>query len=258
MKPISRRKFGRWVLQGGILVPVTGLAARRRWVPQISSGVAAPTPEILWWKFSEGSGTSVAGDGTNGGDDATTSNSWSSSTPGATSPFCVTGTGTTNTASNSTIVYGVDVITVSLWIYFNDITSVSRPLDATGGVGANAQSLVLYNASGVFWLGFQGTAGNYTQNTISTPATGAWHHYAAVLDHSFTNGSVAVYVDGSLASSSSASSSAGAASNFSTQILKAFGNFVSIDMLNGRIDDVRIYDHALSAPEIASVYADPQ
>lgn len=217
---------------------------------QGASGVVIPDPDIVWWKMNEGSGTTVEGFSTNGGDDATTNCGWSSSTPGATSPYCVTGNGTTQSvASNSTIVYGTPVITVSLWIYFNDITTSSRPFAALSDNG-----IIYYNQSGVFWFGFN-IGGGYTQSTFSTPATGAWHHYLAVLDNTTPPGTITAWLDGSPISLSVASTGAGSG-NFPTDTLYAFYNGSSF-FLNGRIDDVRVFSGDQSA-YVSAIYNDPQ
>ncbi|MFT5124694.1 MAG: hypothetical protein ACI97B_003331 [Verrucomicrobiales bacterium] len=78
---------------------------------------------------------------------------------------------------------------------------------------------------------------------------GAWHLVTGVIDGpTFT-----VYIDGAFAQSSSVSLGLDGVSNTAVYIgaIKE-GNQKNFD---GMIDDVRIYDHALSAGDVAALYA---
>ncbi len=83
-------------------------------------------------------------------------------------------------------------------------------------------------------------------NNISasaSPYSGTWHHFAETFDGT----TMSLYIDGGLVTSkTSASPSTGTSGSFSIGLANA--------VLNGSIDDVRIYNRALSATEIQTMY----
>jgi hypothetical protein len=82
---------------------------------------------------------------------------------------------------------------------------------------------------------------------VSFPSDGALHHFALVVDSGA--GTSRFYIDGSLVGSVNfAISTSGATNTRFGRQFDPFGEF-----FNGGIDDVRIYDHALSASEIANL-----
>ena len=83
----------------------------------------------------------------------------------------------------------------------------------------------------------------------STLPTGTWSHIAATYDGS----AVKVYINGTLASSNNVSGPI----TTSGLPLRIGGNSVWSEWFSGQIDDVRIYDRALDASELASDMATP-
>jgi hypothetical protein len=83
------------------------------------------------------------------------------------------------------------------------------------------------------------------------PNTGQWYHLVGVRD--VTTGSLKLYVDGQLAGSASAC--AGSAGNGNTVIGRAKYGGGQVDFWRGGIDQVHVYDRALTDAEVAQLYS---
>ncbi len=113
--------------------------------------------------------------------------------------------------------------------------------------------LFLLDANGRLQLGISGG------NIISTQmvADGTWHHVAAVLDapegDQATVGNLKLYIDGQPAPGTYTNSSQGidTASNFPVRVgvMQHSGDVLQL-FFNGRLDEVRLYDRALTDQEI--------
>lgn len=138
--------------------------------------------------------------------------------------------------------------TISFWAYFNDVTTFQILITQD----SNLLNYGLFLASitnGLFTL--QGGGGGsptvwYQTNTIST---NRWYHFVMVRNESINQ----YYINGDLVGTAS--------SNTSGSVLNANLNFIigsdrttTNRMFNGKIDDIAIYDRALSATEINSIY----
>jgi len=80
-------------------------------------------------------------------------------------------------------------------------------------------------------------------STGTYPFNGNWHHLAVT----WNNGTVTTYVDGNVAALNSA------ATTFTDEVATVFrigGNANGTDYFNGRIDELKIYDTAMTASEI--------
>ena len=114
------------------------------------------------------------------------------------------------------------------------------------GLGGNSTRLLCqFNADGQGWPVNQ-TIGTFPQPLV----TGVWYHVAATYDHNAT----ALYFNGSQLVANVVGPVTIATSTSAFRISKDDNGNVPFP---GRIDDVRIYNHALSAAEIAYLYAGP-
>lgn len=84
-----------------------------------------------------------------------------------------------------------------------------------------------------------------------TPEPGAWHHLVGTRDAA--TGAVSLYVDGQLADSGTVDHSS--VSTGSLTIGRATWNGGPTDWWNGSIDEVRVWDEALSSQEVADLFA---
>lgn len=80
-----------------------------------------------------------------------------------------------------------------------------------------------------------------------------WHHFAATFDDAAN--SLRLYVDGSLSQSLTTSSSISYAGLGSNTVIGRHGVSQTTVDFTGIIDDVRVYDYAISAGEVAELYS---
>ncbi len=196
---------------------------------------------VGYWKFDEGSGA-VAKDSSGNGNDGSLSSpapAWSSGKIGAGS-LSFNGTNNYVTSSVTNIPLGATARTITLWAQERGVSNYPR-LFQYGTNGTN-QQLSIYNHPGTnSWY-----VGTYGGNLFSgiTPDT-RWHMHT--LSYDGTN--LSYLIDGI----------ATTINQFSISLNT--GNSVFIiasdlegDPFNGLIDDVRIYNRALSASEISALY----
>ena len=152
----------------------------------------------------------------------------------------------------STTLDIIDNLTLSAWIdiyQFKDIGGIlcygpdgsdyeTYSLDTTG----ESESKVF------FWTNWPSTAVKVYSNPIEK---NSWHHVVAT----FTGGTVKIYVDGALKNSQQISISKLKLGN--GRILRFGENQPGgNEFYNGLIDDIRIYNRTLSAPEIIALFND--
>ena len=138
----------------------------------------------------------------------------------------------------------INSTTVSSFCWFklgDDATSGSCPLISYGS-SANARLRVIDNR--VVWAFWDGGSSNYLTSTTYI-STGVWYHAGVVRDISSGMG---LYINGTIEGSNS-----GIGNPSSYSIFDAIGRFGS-SYYDGYIEDVRIYDRALTTEEIAKLY----
>ncbi len=109
-------------------------------------------------------------------------------------------------------------------------------------------SLWTYGGTLQAWL--RTDSGSYASVSSTASLDGAWHHYALVID----NGLVLLYEDGTLLASDSYSGSL--ATNSESLIFGGYGSTSFYDF-SGLMDEILVWDSALSAAEVADRADDP-
>jgi hypothetical protein len=125
--------------------------------------------------------------------------------------------------------------TISVWVKFSD-ASTTQSLVAITATG----SAVKLGLGGGF-VRVRKSSGTLVQ--VAAPSTGVWHHVAYTL--SGTNHTV--YVDGVATSATATPDSGTPTAAF------AGATAAGTDLLAGSLDDIRIYDRALSAVEVETI-----
>ncbi|SEA92191.1 Por secretion system C-terminal sorting domain-containing protein [Flavobacterium gillisiae] len=145
--------------------------------------------------------------------------------------------------------------TISCWIKTITTTGTPRIFAKRNGAAGNGYEFWTGNGSnaGKFALNMQGTAGSistagYSTNTI---ADGTWHHIAMVLDAS-SNRTVYGYVDGVLVNTGKTFTGTTDFSNTLSFIVGATSNTSKSFKWAGQIDDIRVWDKALTPAELVS------
>lgn len=180
------------------------------------------------WGFNEGSGTTADPEGTG----ATISGipGWGAGHGGSASSMALDGNGPTFSAFSG----NRSAFTIMLWVR----------LDRQRGVYQN----LFYQPDGIFYLDIDETGtvdwwDGYDDVMGGTVTIGEWAHVAITADGSVRN----VYHNGQLAGT--LNSSTGTPTNNSLQW--------AVDPITALIDDLRIYDHALTQAEIATLMDTP-
>ena len=151
--------------------------------------------------------------------------------------------------------------TVDTWVYFNGLggldQSIVDKMDDKLSLNTNGWRLINQAASDLFWFCLGGGArnngceqGNSTTVTSTTPiAAGTWYFVAATK----TSTAISIYVDGNLENTTQL----GPFTDTNLTDLK-FGAKHSRDMegayLNGLVDEVELFNRALTSSEIAAIY----
>lgn len=212
---------------------------------------------VGYWPFDEGSG-SVSYDasayGNNGtinigagGSQTTVTQAWSNGGTGK-AGLAINFDGTDD-YTNLPSVNPTSAITVSAWIksalssgysgVYQIVSKYSAYILGTGSAGGKNMCFIIYT-----------TTWQYNPcYTVNDPQN--WHHFVGTYDSS--TGDRKIYVDGVLQGTAT---STGSIANDTGPIHIAHreGVAVGTDHFNGSVDDVRIYNRALSADEVKRLY----
>jgi|GEM_PF-852218 len=222
------------------------------------SGTIAGTSGLIdYWRMAETSGTSLA-DGV-GSHTATTSGGPTLGVAGGLgtdSNTAVSFDGTNDTATASLNLTGTSQLTVEFWLKWNSFSSnEDLAMEFTSNSTLNAGGFFISPNSpeqgGRFGVGIGRLL---TRNTayFVRPSAGVWHHYAFV----FNSGAAAAqqvipYVDGAPVTYTKANSGTGAG-NFANSTLYFMSRGSSSLFGAGSLDEVAIYNRALSAAEVSA------
>ncbi len=218
---------------------------------------------VGYWKFDDGTGTTMAKDSSGYGNDGTltlmdSATDWVTGTPYLqyTNPYSLDFDGTDDyvdagTASNLDLT---NAVTISAWVKSDDTTSIDRRIIQKSNPSA-ADPYIQYGLQTLQTTGkvrFQLDIGGTLRGLDSTnalPANG-WHHVVGTYDG--TNRYI--YIDGVQdASSSLYTGNIGSHVTWPLYIGKVA--YSAINNFDGLIDDVRVYNHALTEQEINSLAA---
>ncbi len=215
-----------------------------------------PTPipgRVGHWKFNEGSGMTAAdssGTGNNG--TLTGTPTWSTGKLGQALDFDGHGSGDyVSVPNHSSINFGASQnFTISAWVKSteasNSYPAIVHKLANPGGI-RTSWDLVMDSVSSYKPMFEVWVSNVFYQVTGPTPINdGAWHHVVGMRQGS----TIFLYQDGVFAGSLSASS----ASLAHTQPLRIGADDTGDSEMDGQIDDVRIYNRALSLSEITAIY----
>jgi hypothetical protein len=203
---------------------------------------------MAWYKFDETSGT-TATDATGRGQDGT-----------------FTGSPTLNVSANGASSQGTAIaFNGSNYMQATGLYDKSTSVSAAAWVrldGVDSSGAEVVSLGDCFRLrlssGSSGAAASYHNGSTWVTATASqvvlntsWHHFAAVLDGGST---LKLYVDGVEAASTAASgaiSYTGQGSN--TRVASHANSSTNVD-LTGRVDDVRVFNRAMTPTEVYYLY----
>jgi hypothetical protein len=205
---------------------------------------AVPVNDLVGrWRFDENMG-SAAADSSGNGNTGTLLNSPAWVSPGklggAALQFTAASQQSVSIDNSSSLNSPLSAITLSAWI------------NATDWSG-NLLILQKGNSDNQYRLLAEGGLMKFHLNGVDTltaplPPTGVWVHIAASWDGS----TMVLYTNGVQQASQGAAGAIAATSDV-LAVAKKNGSGVSGDYFNGRLDDVRVYNRALSGVEIATL-----
>src|SRR4029079_7638562 len=142
--------------------------------------------------------------------------------------------------------------TTAVWVNVATLANWSRIFDF--GADATTNMFLTPQNGNTMTLRFaittSGNAGEQRLDGAALP-TGAWHHIAVVM----TGAGGTLYLDGQMVTTNAAMTLVPAMLGSTANNFIGKSQYTADPYLNGQIDDLVIYSRALSAQEIAAVYA---
>lgn len=212
-------------------------------VTELSSIISTTRPPILYWKLSEGSGTSASdwsGNGLVGSLLAGTC--WDTS-----GGITCSGTITSGILLNGITTFPTTALSTTFWIKTLDTTRDGTPISYA--VAGNSNEFTIFNDRS-FQIYIKG-------NSLSTNIAAnddQWHHIAVTWQS--TDGKTILYKDGVKAYSGTLNGSAlttGGCLVVGQEQDSVGGNFDSYQAVNGALDKVRLYNRVLTEDEVAAL-----
>ena len=223
--------------------------------PGQGSTCSSPTAE---WKMDENTGSYAysINDYTIHNSD-TTFPSWIPGKTGSALSF----NGTTDGVMSEQVIqlFASNTMTIQFWLNLAGNPAVNAPVMGKDACWANDGCFVIIPNSSSGGNNFQfytheTTGDKYNSVEFTRPASGAWHHYAFVINKGATAASeITPYLDGQLVSYSKAFS-ADQTSTFADLNINLMGFVVDNVYLAGKLDQVVIYNHVRTPAQIAWDY----
>ena len=220
--------------------------------------VATTLPGLVgWWKFDDGSGT-TATDSSGNGYTATLFNgiSW---VPGRIGD-AISANGTNQYASTPAIdLSATNAVTVTMWVNRTyNTTAGDALLEDSPNFNSSTTGFGLFpddpTCKGIL-AGVHGNVG-YSLNCYAQPSSGVWHHLAVVYDKSQTSGNVVkFYIDAVLQTPTQNYLTSTNTNNFGANQIYLFSRGGTQEFSAGMMDDLQLYDRALAASEIQTIYS---
>ncbi len=218
--------------------------------------VTQPTGLAGYWTFDEGTGTTAA-DSSGNGHTATLVNGplWVTGKIGK----AVSADGINDYVSIPAIdLSATSAVTVALWVNHTYSTSGGHTLFENSSNFNGSSTGFGFFPDDADCLGMQvGLRGNvgYNINCYSQPTSGVWHHLAVVFDKSKAgNGEVTLYIDGILQTPTRNYFTNDNTNTFGNNPTYLFSRGGTQEYAAGTVDDLRIYNRALSVTEIQQLY----
>ncbi|TMK56776.1 MAG: PKD domain-containing protein [Actinobacteria bacterium] len=221
------------------------------------SDAVKDTPGLIhYWRLGETSGTSFAD--SVGSANATTKGGPTLGVSGgiaADPDLAARFDGVDDTAQAPVDLSGLSTITVEFWLYVDSYTNDdAMTLEHTSNFNQNKGGFLIDpnapQGGGKFGIGI-GTPDTRNDAYFERPSAGQWHHYAIVLDATAPAASeITPYVDGKAVAYTKSATGTGSGA-FANATLNFMSRAGSAYFERGALDDVAIYDRALTAAQIS-------
>jgi hypothetical protein len=242
----------------------TGVATGSSTTIQASSGLVSgstpltvtPAGLVGYWTFDDGSGTTAA-DSSGNGHPVTLVNgvSWVTGKIGG----AISANEVNPDASIPAIdLSGTSAVTVAMWVNRTYSTAAADVwLEDSANFNSSTTGFGIFmddpTCNGI-QTGVHGDVG-YTMKCYAQPSSGVWHHLGFIFDKSQpASNEVALYVDGVLQTPTLNYYTSDNTNSFGDNPIYLFSRGGSQFFSAGEMDDLRLYNRALSATEIQQVY----
>jgi large repetitive protein len=220
-----------------------------------------------YWTFEEGTGTLTAdmsGNGYDGTLSGGTLPGWV--TPGAVGSGALEfyGSGSTKVSIGNPAAFQLTgAVTLAAWVNPDSVSTSGKivsKLSSTRGYSISVENITSTAGQGQWTFQLSPTGGSSLiscRTPNDAPAIGQWTHIAGVFDPNDSGGpSMKIYLNGQLAYTTN--STAVPAQQVSSANNVTIGSRPdSVNPFDGKIDEVRIYDEALSASQILALVPEP-
>lgn len=221
-----------------------------------STGVGTAPGLVGWWKFDEGNGTTAID--SSGNNNTGTWHGTSAYSTGKTGAYSGNFNGSTNYVTvpdNSFLRFGSNNFTIAVWVKLSTPQNsrnmvFSKGFNATGGAYYGPWIELDNSTTYVGGMGCWST-GCTTQSQGKTISNlDQWHFYVQVFDQS--SNKLHFYFDGQIKSPSTTTTLMNL--DNTEQLFIGRDSSGNYNMTKGLIDDLRIYNRALSATEVLALY----
>jgi hypothetical protein len=203
----------------------------------VSEAVAAGSGLVAAYSFDDGTGTILHDTSGNAHHGAIANGSWTTGRHGGALSF----NGTNASVDLGSLgTFYQQAFTLEVWV---QKAGSKKDVGIVGTWAGNGPMLWVDHLGGDYQLTLGGSLSDYLDSGRE-PAAGQWEHLAATFD----GVTARFYLDGAQVASRTVSSGVGSSDRWR---LAAYGSTAG-NFFDGLIDDVRIYDRALSASEVVS------
>jgi len=156
-------------------------------------------------------------------------------------------------------------ISISSWVYFDSPSNWGRIIDLSNGAGVDNILFAEDDMTSNLCFEVYANNGNFTWETQKVEVTdgvyfGEWKHYATVASKKNGKMEVSIYIDGVKQKTVNRDGDANTITNIPNKVKRTL-NYIgkspwtSVDgYLNGLIDDLRVYNRALSSSEVKELF----
>jgi hypothetical protein len=210
------------------------------------------------WTFDEGSGTTVHDEGDNKNDGTITGATWKNESECKTGK-CLSFDGTDDQVSSNGNVdlSGTNKVSTSFWFKFATSDSTARiVLEHSTDFNSNNAFMIDHSDSGVdgnFTLADKCSINYNLIYTDNSYGDNQWHHFVGVIDRSLGINQNFIYIDGQIVPVTQ-SYNYNCNENFSSYPLYLGSRSGSNNDYTGQIDNVKIFNYALTAEQVKMEY----
>jgi hypothetical protein len=216
-----------------------------------TANTAYPIANTVYYKLEGGSGTTVTDSSGNGYNGTATSVTYAAGRFGQAAVF--NGSSSVITSSSAGTAINVSSLSFSLWFKTNLNDSTDRILINSYDGSGNERFYASLLNSGLSVVIYDSSSAVYIQNFINTVTTGTWYH----LSVTHTGTTTTVYLNGTPITPSATTGTAVAIKTPLSPPPLTMGqlqDYPGTYAFNGSIDQVRIFNSALSAGNVTSLY----